>query len=143
MDLLKSKAIDGYQAFRTLRKGDGQEFPAHIWVRTTNLGEQMLNFVGLDVGDAKAPWPATEDRLTIAGVVTDHDWAIEMVSSDVETILGLGPETFMGRPLLGLLQPWDVQKLMSAIGRVTSDGGGARCDCACATPQIVGKTFFS
>lgn len=125
LDLLASKALEGYEAVHTVRKGDGQEITAHLRVRTTTLDGRLLSFVTLDVGDAKVPWSSAEGLVTIAGIVTDHDWMIDMVSSDIETILGLSPESCKGRPLLGLLQPRDVQKLMSAISRVTSDGGGA------------------
>jgi PAS domain S-box-containing protein len=125
MELLASGALEGYEAVRLLRKGDGQEFTAQISVRRANLGGHTLGLVSIGSAVAKVPWPPTEDHITIAGIVTDHDWTIEMVSSDIGTILGLSPESYKGAPLLGLLQPWDVQKLMSAVGRVTSDGGGA------------------
>jgi DNA-binding CsgD family transcriptional regulator len=125
MELLASGALEGYQAVRLLRKGDGQEFTAHISVRRSDLGGHTLGLVSIGAGGAKVPWPPTEDHITIAGVVTDHDWIIEMVSSDIGTILGLSPERYKGAALLGLLQPRDVQKLMSAVERVTSDGGGA------------------
>jgi DNA-binding CsgD family transcriptional regulator/PAS domain-containing protein len=125
LDLLASGAIEGYEAVRLFRKASGQGFTANIWVRATNLDGLRLCLVAIDVGGAEVPWPRMRDRITIAGIVTDHDWIIEMVSSDVGTILGLSPDSYKGRPLLGLLQPWDVQKLMSAVGRITSDGGGA------------------
>ncbi len=125
LDLLASKALVGYQAVHAVRKGDGQEITAHLRVRTTTLDGRLLSVVTLDVGDAQVPWPSAEHRVTIAGIVTDHDWTIDLVSSDIERILGLSPESYEGSPLLGLLQPGDVQKLLSAIGRVTSDGGGA------------------
>jgi DNA-binding CsgD family transcriptional regulator len=125
MELLASGALEGYQARRVLRKGDGQGLTAHVSVRLANLGGYKLGLVALGTGGAKVPWPQTEGHVTIAGIVTDHDWTIEMVSSDIGTILGVNPERYKGVPLLGLLQPWDVQKLMSAVGRVSSDGGGA------------------
>jgi DNA-binding CsgD family transcriptional regulator len=125
IDLLVSGALEGYQAVRLLLQGNGQEFTANISVRSRSLAGLKLGLVALEVGGTNVPWPLTEDHITIAGIVTDHDWTIEMVSSDIETILGLSPESYKNCPLLGLLQPWDVQKLMSAVGRVTSDGGGA------------------
>ena len=125
MELLASGALEGYQALRLLRKGDGQELSAHISVRRADLGGYKLGLVAIGAGGAKVPWPPTEDHVTIAGIVTDHDWTIEMMSSDIEAILGVSPENYKGAPLLGLLQPWDVQNLMSAVGRVSADGGGA------------------
>jgi DNA-binding CsgD family transcriptional regulator len=125
MGLLASGALEGIQALRTLRKGDGEQFAVNIWVRAANVDGRLIGLVVLNVKNADIPWRLTEDRVTIAGVLTDHDWTIEMVSSDIEMILGVGPEDYKGRPLLGLLHPLDVQNLMSAVGRITSDGGGA------------------
>ena len=53
--------------------------------------------------------------------MTDHDWTIELVSSDIERILGGSPETYKGSPLLGLFQPADVQNVLSAVTRVAAD----------------------
>src|ERR1700722_6558859 len=117
MELLASGALEGYQAVRLLRKGDGEEFTAQISVRRADLDGHRLGLAAIGVGGAKVPWPATEDHITIAGILTDHDWTIEMVSSDIGPILGLSPESYKGAPLLGLLQPGDAQKLMSAGGR--------------------------
>jgi DNA-binding CsgD family transcriptional regulator len=125
MSLLESRALEAYHAVRHLRTGDGREISANLWVRVARVDGRNLALVVAKQGDAKVPWRLTQGRVTIAGMVTDHDWTIEMVSSDIETILGLTPETSKGRPLLGLLQPWDVQNFMSAIGRITTDGGGA------------------
>jgi hypothetical protein len=125
MELLASGALEGYQALRLLRKGDGRDLTAQISVRLARSDGHKLGLVAIGLGGAKVPWPPTEGHITIAGIVTDHDWAIDMVSSDIGTILGLSPESYKGAPLLGWLQPWDVQKLMTAVGRVTSDGGGA------------------
>jgi DNA-binding CsgD family transcriptional regulator len=58
-------------------------------------------------------------------MVTDHEWVIVHVSSDVKGLLGSSPETYKNVPLLGLVQPADVQAFILAVGRVAADGGGA------------------
>jgi DNA-binding CsgD family transcriptional regulator/PAS domain-containing protein len=125
MSLLASGALEGYQAERLFLTGDGQELKVKVWVRVINGHGPRLALVAVEGDRAEVPWQPSGDRVTIAGIVTDHDWVIEMASSDVESILGLSPDDYIGRPLLGLLQPWDVQKFMTAVDRITGDGGGA------------------
>jgi DNA-binding CsgD family transcriptional regulator len=125
MSLLASRALEAYHAVRHLRTGDGREITVNLWVRVARVDGRNLALIVAKQGDARVPWRLTQGWVTIAGMVTDHDWTIEMVSSDIETIVGLIPESYKGRSLLGLLQPLDVQNFMSAIGRITTDGGGA------------------
>jgi PAS domain S-box-containing protein len=126
MSLLASGALEGYQAVRLFRRADGQEFKVNVWVRSLNVDGRKLGLSAVEAEMAEIPWHLTQqDHITIAGIVTDHDWIIEMVSSDIETILGFSPESYKGRSVLGLLQPRDVQKFMSAVDRITADGGGA------------------
>lgn len=124
--LLASGAIDGYRATRHFRKPDGSEFTANVWVRRTPVaGKQVLVASLQPDKQAGLRWLYSDTGVTIVLVVTDHDWMIEHISSDVEAVLGVSPETYEGVSLLGLLQPADVQNFMLAVTRVEADGGGA------------------
>ena len=119
--LLASGATQGYRALRHFRKADGTEFEANVWVRLTPTDGGNFGLAIIERGAAAVPWPLFDDSITIAGIVTDHDWTIELVSSDIERILGRGPEDFKGSPLLGLFQAADVQNFLSAVARVAAD----------------------
>jgi DNA-binding CsgD family transcriptional regulator len=119
--LLASGATQGYRALRHFRKADGTEFEANAWVRLTTTDAGRFGLVIIERGAAAVPWPLFDASITIAGIVTDHEWTIELVSSDIERILGRGPEDFKGSSLLGLFQVTDVQNFLSAVARVAAD----------------------
>lgn len=125
LKLLASGAIDGYRALRHFHNPGGAEFRANAWVRLTNLDGNRVALATLEPETTAHPWALFQSNVRIALAVTDHDWTIERVSSDIQTILGLGPDKYKGSSLLGLLQPVDVQNFMQAVGRVAADGGGA------------------
>ena len=119
--LLASGAVQGYRALRHFRKADGTEFEANVWVRLTTTDAGRFGLAIIERGAAAVPWPLFDASITIAGIVTDHDWTIELVSSDIERILGRSPEDFKGSSLLGLFQAADVQNFLSAVARVAAD----------------------
>jgi PAS domain S-box-containing protein len=119
--LLASGAQQGYRALRHFRKADGTEFEANVWVRLTTTDAGRFGLAIIERGAAAIPWPLFDASITIAGIVTDHDWTIELVSSDIERILGRSPEDFKGSSLLGLFQATDVQNFLSAVARVAAD----------------------
>lgn len=92
-----------------------------MWVRLTTTDAGRFGLIIIERGAAAVPWPLFDASITIAGIVTDHDWTIELVSSDIEQILGRSPEDFTGSPLLGLFQAADVQNFLSAVARVAAD----------------------
>ena len=114
-------SLQGYRALRHFRKADGAEFEANVWVRLTTTDAGRFGLAIIERGAAAVPWPLFDASITIAGIVTDHDWTIELVSSDIERILGRSPEDFKGSSLLGLFQAADVQNFLSAVARVGAD----------------------
>ncbi|MBV8462854.1 MAG: hypothetical protein JO368_06150 [Acidimicrobiales bacterium] len=64
-------------------------------------------------------------NLKIALAITDHDWAFEHVSSDIEDLLGESAERYVGSSVLALIQPADAQAFLLATGRVAEARGGA------------------
>jgi DNA-binding NarL/FixJ family response regulator len=123
--VLRSAAIEGYRAVRHFMNPDGREFTANIWVRETQIDGKKLGLLTIEPETAATSWPLIDTGIKIALVVTDHHWTIELVSSDIEQILGRSRDSYEGSALLGLLQPVDVQDFMSAVDQVTADGGGA------------------
>ncbi len=124
LKLLAQGAIDGYRAVRHLQNGNGAELAVNAWVRLTTLDGNKIVLATMEP-ESVVPGTLFQPNVQIALIVTDHDWTIEHVSSDIESILGCPPKTYKGASLLGLLQPVDVQNFIPAVGRVAADGGGA------------------
>ena len=78
--MLASGATQGYRALRHFRKADGTEFEANVWVRLTTTDAGNFGLAIIERGAAVVPWPLFDASITIAGIVTDHDWTIELVS---------------------------------------------------------------
>ncbi len=123
--LLASGAINGYRAFRHIQKADGTDMPKHIWMRLMTTDGYSVGLITIEPEKTGDPWTPLDLNIEMAIVVTDHDWVIEHISSDVEDILGNNPESYEGSPVLGLLQPGDVQRFMAAVGRVSAGRGAA------------------
>lgn len=121
--LLASGAIEGYRAVRRLQRANGTELRTNVYVQVTARDGNRFCLAVLEPETTVERWPYFDASLKIGLAVTDHDWTIEQVSSDIEGILGCRPETYKGSSLLGLFQPAEVQSFMSAVGRVASDGG--------------------
>ena len=125
VNLLASHAIVGYHGVRTLRKADGNDTTFRFWVRRSSLGANSA-VLSLDAVDAEPfPWPLSASDVSIALAITDHDWVIQHVSSDIQNILGQGPEAYEGTPVLALVKPVDVGDFLLAIGHLTADHGKA------------------
>lgn len=125
LSLLTSGTIDGYRAVRRFEGADGSEFTANITVHLTTTNGTKFGLVTLEDTATPVPWRVLHGGTHIALAMTDHDWIIEHISSDIEQILGQGPETYKGSPLLGLFRPSVVPNFMSAVGRIATGGDGA------------------
>jgi DNA-binding CsgD family transcriptional regulator len=123
--LLKSGAIEGYRAVRRFRRADQTEFTAKAWVRLSRADRTDIAVVQIELGDSAVPMLSSDSRITLALVVTDHDWAIEHASSDAEVVLGVATGSLKGASLLAMIRPQDVQRFMLSVARVSADGGGA------------------
>jgi PAS domain S-box-containing protein len=108
-------AVDGYRAVRRFQKVDGSVLSSEIWVRSGYIDGCRMGLVTFEHGDKVPRWPFDHSSPKIALAVTDHDWRIEQVSSEIANILGATTATYRGSPLLGLLQPADVQNFMAAV----------------------------
>ena len=77
------------RAVRHARKSDGTEFEADLWVRVATVdGGSTVGLAIIDLKTKAIPWPLFDPNVELAGIVTDHNWAIEHVSNEVKAILG-------------------------------------------------------
>jgi len=118
--LVGTGAMLGYQAARHFHDRE-----ATYWVRRIGIEDRIVLLSVTPADGATFPWPLTNTDIKIALAVTDHDWAIEHVSSDIEDLLGDPPERYIGSPVLALIQPADAQDFLLATGQIADDRGGA------------------
>jgi PAS domain S-box-containing protein len=120
--LLAAGVIDGYKGTRRFLKADGTECRANVLVRRTTRDDRRLALAVIETKTetGAAFRPPIDAGTEVVLAVTDHDWTIERISSDVTRILGHGPGTYTGSALLGLFQPRDVQNFILAVSRVAA-----------------------
>jgi PAS domain S-box-containing protein len=101
LNLLASHAMVGYHGTRTFLRGDGDTICLRfsVWVESSEPAVALLALHAMDA--AGFPWPLTGTDFKIALAITDHDWIIEHVSSDIEEILGQAPVSYEGVSVLG------------------------------------------
>ncbi len=81
--------------------------------------------VTIERGDVRAAFPPFGSKVNVALAVTNHDWVIEYVSSDIGVVLGRSPDSYKGLALLGLVHPRDVQRFILAVTQVSANGEAA------------------
>jgi len=132
--LVRAGYVESYQAIRHLRHRDGAKNEVLFRIRKLTVNGDTVGIASIDVGQQTSEDPSTLTSITIALAVTDNDWVIEHISSDIELILDQPPNAFIGTPLLSWVEPTEVARFVSSIGRIVAEGGGGtiqtclRCD---------------
>jgi DNA-binding CsgD family transcriptional regulator len=114
--------LTGYQAVRRLASREDPDQAFSIWVSAVDVG-------GARVGLASVLPAASQDNQfralpaapkvpepgnMVLGTV-DSRWRVDRVSQDVTPLLGITPEQCVGRPVLGIVHPFDVPGLLAAV----------------------------
>jgi DNA-binding NarL/FixJ family response regulator len=123
--LLSSGAIDSYRARRHFLKGDGSELSVTIGVRTEYIDGKRVALVTIEPEKPGVLAPLVDASIRMALIVTDHNWIIANVSTDIEWVVGVPPEIYVGQPVISLLHTDDVQRFVLAVARVASSGDSA------------------
>ena len=122
--MVTSGDVESYQAIRHLRGGDHAHAEVNIRIRKITLGDENFGLLSFEVNQMPGDEVPNSTSLTIALIVTDHQWIIEHISSDIELIVGEPPHAFIGTPLLDWIKPTEVARFASTIGRIAAHGGG-------------------
>jgi DNA-binding CsgD family transcriptional regulator len=122
--LISSGAVDGYRAVRHLKNRDEAQSKVIFRIRRITLGGDVVGLASLEADQRPDVESPITTSITIALAVTDHEWIIEHMSSDIESILNEPPNSFIGTPLLSWLEPSEVPRFVSTLGRIVTEGGG-------------------
>ena len=124
MGLVASGYVQSYQAIRHLKNRSGPKSEATFRIRRLTVSGYAIGLASIETNLETGVDSADLTSITIALAVTDHEWVIEHMSSDIEFILDQPPDAFIGTPLLSWVEPSDVARFVSSIGRIVAEGGG-------------------
>jgi len=128
LDLMAAGHLDGYEARRTIRRGD-RTIPVTVWIRVVD-GQERRNFALAKLLPDPAALGETLPRpegTTAEAVVgsTDGHLTVERVSTDVVALLDHRAADVVGQSLFRLVDPADVAPLLKAAARSADTGLGA------------------
>ena len=128
LDLVAAGRLVGYETVRTLRVTEHTDEPVHVWIR--GLGDPepadavlaVLSPAG--VAPPPPPPPAEADLPPVVGTA-GPDLRIEAVSGGVTAVLGYPAADLLGQPIVRLVHPDDVARLLWGLSRITGSGSEA------------------
>ena len=122
--LVTAGSVESYRAVRHLQAIDEEHAEVTIRIRRVRIGGDDVGLLSFEVDQRPGDEVPTMTAITVALAITDHEWIIEQISSDIESILGDPPYSFIGTPLLSWLKPSEVARFVSTVGRIVAQGGG-------------------
>jgi len=114
--------LTGYQAVRKLASPQDPDQVFSVWVSTIDVDGARVGLASLipaasSDNEFRAMPPASkipEAGNMVLGTV-DGFWRVDRISQDVLPLLGIAPEQCVGRPVLGVVHPFDVPALLAAV----------------------------
>jgi DNA-binding CsgD family transcriptional regulator len=138
LDLMVAGHLDGYEARRTIRRGD-RTIPVTTWIRgVEGRGGRRFALAKLlpepqALGEAlQRPEGATAEAVVGS---TDAHLTVDRVSADVAGLLGHGADDVVGQSLLRLVEDADVPRLLKALSHCSETGLGTSL---AVRPQLLG-----
>lgn len=128
--LLAGGRLNGFEAFRVLRRVHGAGVKVRMWVRTFEHQPPSRLVLVVLVADRRTekhvpvitsePPPHTP---AVVGTI-DADLIIERISTDAEELLGTPTDRLLGRPFLHFVASPDREVFSSAFERATAQNNG-------------------
>jgi DNA-binding CsgD family transcriptional regulator len=114
--------LTAYQAVRKLASPQDPDQVFSVWVSTIDVNGARVGLASLIPAASRdnqfrAMPPASkipEAGNMVLGTV-DGFWRVDRISQDVMPLLGITPEQCVGRPVLGVVHPFDVPALLAAV----------------------------
>jgi DNA-binding CsgD family transcriptional regulator len=126
-DLLAGGRLNGFEAFRVLRRARGADLKVRMWVRTFE-GQPPSRLV-LVILAADLPTPGADrqvERQEAAAVVgtAGIDLRIERISQDAQDLFGVPVAQLIGTPLTELVTQPDVATWVTAVETASAEQHG-------------------
>jgi DNA-binding CsgD family transcriptional regulator len=127
-DLFAGGRLNGFEAFRVLRRADGKRLRIRMWIRSfADQPSTRFVLVVMAADDAlKRAVPAAMDRGEPPAVVgtADASLAIERISGDAGSLFGWSVEDLVGRSLMSLVAEKDVPNCLVALAEASASQHG-------------------
>ena len=126
--LLATGRLDGFEAPRQIRRGDGTVVEAYVWAHVLGLARPAryaAAFVVDTVPTQPPLWlssPSSDQK--VIGTV-DDEWRIDRISHEVQTVLGYRPEDLAGKQPLSSVNPHDLPQVLTGLAHVHATGRNA------------------
>ncbi len=138
LDLLVAGRLEGYEARRTIRRGD-RTVPVTVWIRAVDGPEGRRFALAKLLPDPAAPGEVMRrpEGTTAEAVVgsTDAHLTVDRISPDVAAVLDHRAADVMGQSLFRLVDTPDVRPLLLALARSSDTGLGTSLS---VRPQLFG-----
>jgi PAS domain S-box-containing protein len=128
LPLLATGRLDGFEAARQLRRGDGSVVAAYVWAHVLGLA-RPARFGAVFVVDAAPTEPSLRlaspgsDQKVIGTV--DAEWRIDRISQEVRPLLGYPPDELDGKQPLSSVNPQDLPQVLAGLAHVHATGRNA------------------
>jgi DNA-binding CsgD family transcriptional regulator len=114
--------LTGYPAVRRLANPEDPDQVYSVWISTVDVDGARVGLASVIPSAShdsqfRAMPPASrvpEPGNVVLGTV-DNFWRVDRISQDVTPLLGITPEQCVGRPVLGVVHPFDVPALLAAV----------------------------
>jgi DNA-binding CsgD family transcriptional regulator len=126
-DLFAGGRMNGFEAFRVLRRARGADLKVRMWIRAFDHQPASRFVLVVIVADPPADQPlgATNWRDAPAVVGTaDASLFIERISSDAEALFGRSVDKLLGHSMIELIAEKDVPSCLAALGDASASQSG-------------------
>ena len=126
IDLFAGGRLNGFEAFRVLRRPSGADLTVRMWIRRFDHQPPSRYVLVIIVADQETQGPSSTDRPEAPAVVgtADASLLIERISRDAEALFGWSVADLLGRPLISLVAEHDVPSCSAAIGEASASQNG-------------------
>ena len=135
--LLATGRLDGFEAPRRIRRGDGTVVATYVWAHVLGLA-RPARYGACFLVDAAPTQPSL--RLSSPGSdqkiigTVDGEWRIDRISQEVQSVLGYRPEDLAGKQPLSGVSPQDLPQVLSGLAHVHATGATRWSGCGFAGP---------
>jgi DNA-binding CsgD family transcriptional regulator len=126
-DLFAGGRMNGFEAFRVLRRARGADVKVRMWIRAFDH-QPVSRFVLVVIVADQPTQPAVDvanwqDAPAVVGTA-DASLLIERISSDAESLFNRSVDELLGQSMIGLVAEEDVPSCLAALSEASASQNG-------------------
>jgi DNA-binding CsgD family transcriptional regulator/PAS domain-containing protein len=126
-DLFAGGRMNGFEAFRILRRARGADLKVRMWIRAFDHQPASRFVLVVIVADQPTELPVGvanwQDAPAVVGTA-DASLLIERISSDAEALFGRSVDELLGQSMIGLVAEVDVPSCLAALSEASASQNG-------------------